>query len=808
MALAVLLSISVLASTWVALFSFLSVNSAYGTFTDLERKYIPDTEALALDLPDLSQVSRVFTADGVLLAELHDGRNSEPVRIEDVPELVKNAVLAAEDAEFYSHEGVDFAAIASAAFDNITAGTQRGGSTITQQVVKNNFIGAEPTIERKIKEAVVAAELERRYTKDQILEFYVNSVYFGSSAYGIKAASREFFRKPLARLKVAEAATLAVLIRNPSLYDPRRKPEFALERRNDVIDTMVRHGFITAEEGEQAKKTRLKVAKPSDFQGPAEHVVAEVKRQLLNDKEFSFLGSTKEARKQAVFGCPADAESCTGGGGLRIVVTIDLDLQNKANEILQEWLPPSEDPDQLAPTGAIAMVDNATGAVKVMASGLPFDQEQFDLATQGRRNPGSAFKPFGLVAALEAGESLNSYWDSSSPKDIECPYVCSERGNVWRVRNAGGGGGLMRLFDATRQSVNVVYAQVALEVGPDRIVDAAHRMGIKSDLPAVPSVILGTGAVSPLEMASAYSNFATNGVWAPTYLISRIQTSDGEVIYRHQTSHVQTIDAGLISAARKPLELVPTGSGTAPRANIGRPQGGKTGTHQSFLDAWFVGFVPQFSTAVWVGYKEAQIPLTGVTIHGEVYPRVYGGSVPAPIWREFMEYALANVPVQEFPPDGEGMDYFFRVPTTEVPLVVGLSRGAAVKALTDARLAANVVEVDSLEPEDLVLSQSVEAGATVAQRSTITIEVSTGKPPSAKLPDLLGFTLDQALSALAALEEDSGVALTVNVATQEVKKNKDVGRVLSMSPGAGATVSHGATVELVVGEKAQTDEGD
>ncbi|MGH8874122.1 MAG: transglycosylase domain-containing protein, partial [Acidimicrobiia bacterium] len=249
-ALATLLSIALLASTWVGLFSFLSVSAAYGTFTDLQREYIPETEGMTLNLPDLSRTSRMHAQDGTLLAELHDGRNSEPVSIDEVPEQVIEAILAAEDADFYEHEGIHFQSIAQAAVENLLEVSTRGGSTITQQVVKNNFVGDERSIQRKITEAFVAAELERRYTKDQILEFYLNSVYFGSSAYGINTAAGEFFGKDLAQLNIAEAATLAVLIRNPSYYDPRRRPEFTLQRRDQVIDQMVEEGFITEEQGE------------------------------------------------------------------------------------------------------------------------------------------------------------------------------------------------------------------------------------------------------------------------------------------------------------------------------------------------------------------------------------------------------------------------------------------------------------------------------------------------------------------------------------------------------------------------------
>ncbi|MDH3308828.1 MAG: penicillin-binding protein, partial [Acidimicrobiia bacterium] len=343
-ALAILLSISVLTASWVGLFTFMTATAAHGSFIDLETKYIPEVDGEALNFPDLSRVSKVYASDGTLLAELHDGRVSEPVRYEEIPQTVVDAVLAAEDSDFFEHDGIDWSAIMSAAIDNLGSDTQRGGSTITQQVVKKTFVGDELTLKRKIREAVTAIELERRYSKEQILEFYMNSVYFGSSAYGINAAAHEFFRKDLNQLSIAEAATLAVLPRNPTTYNPRRNAELTIERRNDVIAEMVDSGFITAEEGDAAVEQPMFIAPHETFSSPADHVVAEVKRQLLSDPRFAVLGETREERKHSIFGCPADDEVCEGGGGLHIHLTIDLDLQNTANGILQTWLPPPTDP--------------------------------------------------------------------------------------------------------------------------------------------------------------------------------------------------------------------------------------------------------------------------------------------------------------------------------------------------------------------------------------------------------------------------------------------------------------------------------
>ena len=778
------------------------MNSAYATFDSVADRYFVDTESLSLDLPDLSRVSRVYTEDGVLLAELHDGRNSEPARYEDIPETVIFAVLAAEDADYFEHEGIDFTAIVSAIKDNLTSDAERGGSTITQQVVKQNFVGSELTLQRKITEALYAVELEQRYSKEQILEFYLNSVYFGWSAYGIGAASVEFFGKPMDELTIAEAATLSVTIRNPSLYDPRRQEDNAHARRDGVIDNMATSGFISFEEASAAKRQPFRIQPPSDFDSPADHVVAEVRRQLLNDPEFSILGATKDERKQTIFGCPAHDTECEGGGGLEIFVTVDLELQNAANEILQTWLPvPDDDFDDPrgAPTGAIAMLDNHTGAVLVMSSGLPFEDEQFDLAIQGRRNPGSAFKPFALTAYLESGGSLQSFWDARSPQEIECATPCGPNGElIWTVRNAGGGGGLMSLFDATAGSVNAVYAQVSVEVGPDRIIDVAHRMGIQSELEPVYSLALGAGAVSPLEMASAYGNFATNGVHAEPYLISRIDMADGTPLYSREIRTTQALDPAVAAAVRDPMRTVVC-CGTARRAIIdGVHQAGKTGTHQDFREAWFVGYVPNFSTAVWVGFPDEQTSLRDVVINGEGYARVYGGTVPAPIWKEFMELVLAKYPAGEFP-TADGVDAYRVRPETEVPLILGLEMEEAEDEVFDAHLNPEFEEIPSLEEAGTVVSTEPEAGEELDHGATVIVRISSGEPPLLEVPDLRGLSVGEASEVLTALQEQLMMIISLEVIYEPTANLNFVDKVVRAEPGIGETVGHEGVLTLVIG---------
>ena len=932
----ILLISSILLAGWFGFFVFLPIKSGMNVVNSLEEKFLPRAEGMVLNFVSLSEPSSIITADKKILDELHDGLNRDPISLSDIPPFVVNTLLAAEDSNFYTHQGVDFIAILSAVLDNLR-GVTRGGSTITSQVAKQAFVGDEISIRRKIAEAVVAAELERRYSKDQILEYYINSIYWGSGAYGIQSAALEYFNKDIRDITLDEAATLVVIIRSPAYYNPRKYPERVVERRNDVLEVMLKEGFIVPIQARSAKLAPLNIVDSVEEVAQADHVVAEVKRQLLNDPQFAVLGNTKEDRKQKIFGCPSDDTSCTGGGGLKVYITLNLELQQHANTVLNTWVPPkseNDDTDDPKPTGVITLINNYTGAIEVMASGLPFEEEQFNLATQGKRNPGSAFKPITLLAALETGDKLYSYRDSRSPVEIDCGYPCAPDGvgTKWVVRNYGTSitadryinkisaqnraielqcsgyhieeiknsdfieqfplavnlalfpderdklvelgkalgqidadgnkiiyqlntegitfpegqtvindlskienqnnlmqinlksdtqsvfkpcndkseynraiklldtSGMISLEEATRRSINTVFAQLASEVGGEKLANTAKRIGINSYLEPVISLTLGAGAVTPIEIASAYSTFATNGILAPTYLIERIEDSNGDVIYQHVVSpRIAIPDPAAAAAVRKTLEIAAQ-RGTGTRAVLDdRPIAGKTGTHQGFREAWFIGFIPQYTSSVWIGFAEEQLPLTNVEINGEIISNVSGGRVPAPMWKEFMVKVVENLPVVEWPADPSDLEKYYEIPTVEIPQLIGLNVLDAEEIAFSSYLLPKIILTESDEVPGLVLTQNIEAGTEVPEGTELVVEVS-GKTFSAPIPNLppCTYTADEAEELLKEFMRDSNVILFILRNYESTDVQGCEGKVIGTNVAQGATVSTGDTIILII----------
>ena len=933
----VILISSILLAGWVGFFVFLPIKSSMEVVTSLEEKFLPRAEGMVLNFVSLSEPSTIITSDNQILDELHDGLNRDPIRLSEVPSFVINTLLAAEDSNFYLHEGVDFVAILSAALDNLR-GVTRGGSTITSQVAKQSFVGDEISVRRKVAEAVVAAELERRYTKDQILEYYINSIYWGSGAYGIQSAAYEYFGKDIRDITLDEAATLVVIIRSPAYYNPRKYPERVIERRNDVLNIMLKEGFIVDIQARSAKLAPLNIVDSVQIDSQAEHVVAEVKRQLLNDPQFAVLGNTKEERKKKIFGCPSDDTSCTGGGGLNVYITLNLEYQQHANQILNKWVPSNsvdEENDEPKPTGVITLINNFTGAIEVMASGIPFEEEQYNLATQGKRNPGSAFKPITLLAALESGSKLYSYRDSRSPVEIDCGYPCAPDGigTKWVVRNYGTSitadrylnkiaaqdraielqcvgyhiediknidffkqfplvsnldelednseklieigkalnqidedgnaiiyqldtsgvnfpedtvvitdpvlieqqanttqiniegetqyifkpcsdkseynrsvklldtSGMISLEEATRRSINTVFAQMASELGGEKLASTANRIGIDSEIEPVISLTLGAGAVTPIEIASAYSSFATNGVLAPTYLIERIEDSNGVILYQNIVSQRVSIpDPGAAAAVRKTLEVAAQ-YGTGTRAALeDRPIAGKTGTHQGFREAWFIGFIPQYTSSVWIGFAEEQLPLTDVEINGEVIKNVSGGRVPAPMWKEFMTKVVEGLPVMEWPNDPSDLEKYYEIPTVVIPELAGLNVLIAEEIAFANYLLPNIKLVDSEEAPGLVLTQSIEVNEEVPEGTIIELEVS-GQKFSAAIPNIppCEYSIEEAEGLIKTFMRENNVILFLKKNYQQSDVQGCEDKVIGTNVSQGATMSTGDTLIFIIG---------
>ena len=565
----------------------------------------------------LAQTSQIFAADGTLLAYLHGVENRTVISGKEIPKILKYALVAVEDERFYSHSGVDMEGFFRALLTNIRAEQiSEGFSTITMQLVGNLYLDrTDISFSRKFDEMALAWQFERKYSKDEILDMYLNTVYFGSNAYGVEAAARTYFDKNPKDLSLAEAAVLAGLPQAPSAYSPRKHPEAALKRRQQILLKMYDQGFITEDEARQALREPLELAPYSPYtQVQQPYVVAYVRKQLIDmygeDKVFK--------------------------GGLRVETTINPAYQKLALEAISSTLDRPDDP-----SAALVSIETQTGYIRAMVGGSDYDSSKFNLAAQGRRQAGSAFKPFVLTAAVEMGmDPYNSYYESM-PVTLTYPGAPKP----WVVRTYGNSYyGTTSVAQATLRSDNTVFAQMALDVGAERIVDVAHRMGITSYLNPDPAIALGglTVGVSPLEMASAYATLGNHGEHIEPTIILKVTDTEGNVLLDAQPKRTQAISAGVAYEVTRILRGV-IQSGTGTKADIGRPAAGKTGTAQDWYDAWFCGYTPHLSTAVWMGHPEAQVSMDDV--HGI---HVTGGSFPAEIWQKFMAAAEGDFPEEEF----------------------------------------------------------------------------------------------------------------------------------------------------------------
>lgn len=577
------------------------------------------------------------------MAQLHGTEDRVLVTYDQIPAILREAVISAEDKDFFEHGGVDPLGIARAAVADLRGdGVRQGGSTITQQYVKQTYLTREQTATRKIKEAVMAIKLEQQLSKEEILTRYLNTSYFGRGAYGVQAASQAWFDVDVGALNAGQAAFLAGLLRNPNSADPYKGAaslKEAVRRRKSVLVNMLAEGYITKAEYDTQAAVSMDPNDPS---------IAEADRFIKPPPTVSTLG---EKVLGSQYGSEYFAEyvrqwlkdefgsDTVYGGGLKVYTTIDLNLQQAAYEAVTTTLDRPGDP-----AAALVALDDQ-GQVKAMMGGTDFANNKVNLATGkagggSGRQPGSTFKMFALAEAVREGYTIQSVLPSPTKIEITDPQ-CLNGEDKWTVR--GGPGGASSLVSATKKSINTVYAQLMTRLGPDKVLALAREMGVASPgLRPFCSLVLGGGEVSVLDMAAGYSTLANEGVAKSPIVVTRVEFPDGTVTrYQPETKQVLTPDqAGRVTYA---LQQVIAG-GTGEDAAIGRPAAGKTGTTQSNVDGWFVGYTPSLTAAVWMGYPDESKPMNDV--HGI---KVQGGTFPAKIWRKFMQVATAGTQAQEFP---------------------------------------------------------------------------------------------------------------------------------------------------------------
>lgn len=602
-------------------------------------------------LPELVEGSTVLDMNGTPIGELVGAENRQIVSLEDISEQLRSTVLAVEDADFYEHDGVSARSIMRALRANSDAGgISQGGSTITQQLVKLSLVGDEQSFTRKLKEASLALQLEQQYCeettkldcKNRILEQYLNQVYLGRGAYGVEAAAHTYFGKPAAEVDWAEAAILASLIRSPSAYDPIRHPEVARERREIVVRRMMAEGLVSQAEADLINVAPLptvaRQVRSSTTAQDLSYFERHVRDELL---DAEWLAPTRELRRFLIF-----------NGGLKITSTMDPRAQFLAAIASNESPVKAQNPDSMA---VVVAVEPSTGAVRAAVGETTVEGKGVvELAAPAvGRSPGSSFKTFTLIAALEEGYGLRSSISAApAPRSLYDDWNLPRNVRSWP---SGCRGGSTTLSRATASSNNCAFVRLQAAVGGEAVVDVAERLGITTmadDAGDIPSLTLGSTTVRPLEMAAAYAAIANDGVFNAAHFVTRVEDRDGNVLYEHEASEEQAITAEVARQATAALSGVVSGGtykgGALPDR---RPAAGKTGTNElddgGNADVWFVGFTPEIAVAVWIGNPAGTIDLKG--------GRVQGGTAAGKVWHEFMAPYLEDTPVSDFtPPSSTG----------------------------------------------------------------------------------------------------------------------------------------------------------
>jgi penicillin-binding protein 1A len=571
---------------------------------------LPDVRVLRNYTP--SETSYVYDIKGTLLDSVHDEANREVVDYDNINPNIKRAVLAIEDSYFYTHSGINPAGIGRAALANFGAGeTVQGGSTVTMQLVKNLFLSPERTLSRKLVEVVLAMRIEQIFEKDEIFELYLNQVYWGHNTYGVETAAQSYFNKSAKDVTLAESAMMAGLIQAPESFSPFLDYDTAKQRQHIVLQRMRDLNWITAAEQKSAKAQPIKLGEITSFRSSQAPYVTESVMQELTEQ----------------FGNEAMAK-----GGMRIQTTVDLTMQQIAEDTVANSYYNSFGSGAYADQIAMVAIDPRTHFIKAVVGGVDHKTSQFNRAIQSRRQPGSAFKPFVYYAAFASGEF--------TPNSIinDAPITYPDGDNYYSPRNYDGSFmGSIPLRKALETSRNVPAVKLGQAVGVNRVVEIARTLGIKSPMDSVISLPLGAVDLTPLELVGAYATFANYGWHSDPTLIMQVTDSSGNIILDNTPKPQLVLDPWASAALTDVLQGV-ISQGTATNAQIGRPAAGKTGTTDSQKDVWFVGYVPQLATAVWVGNDDNRPLGQGAT----------GGGYAAPIWRDFMTQALRDEPVENF----------------------------------------------------------------------------------------------------------------------------------------------------------------
>jgi 1A family penicillin-binding protein len=584
------------------------------------------------DLPDVRvlkgyvpvETTYIYDINGGLIARLHGDVNREVVTLDRISPHLKRSVLAMEDAYFYTHKGIDPSGIGRAILANFNAGgTVEGGSTLTQQLVKNLFLSNERSLNRKVAEAVLAMRVEQVFTKEQILEMYLNQVFWGKNTNGAETASQNYFGKSAADLTLGEAAMLAGTIQAPSVFNPVDNFSESKKRQGLVLDRLLELGWVTQAEVKAAKAQKI----------------------IIRKQGISYEASRVPYVSQAV---TAELEEKFGRdvvlqGGLRVQTTIDLKMQRIAEEVAAEGHKDLVDRGAYADQLSLVAVDPRTGFVKALVGGVgDFDKNQFNRAVLARRQLGSSFKPFVYYLAFASGNYTPDSTTDDSPMTIpdgDEPYIPRNYDNKFS--------GAMSIRQAIAVSRNIPAIRLGIEFGNDNVVALCRKLGINSPILPVVSLPLGAADVTPMEVAGAYAVFASGGYKSKTTLIARVTDRNGNLVLDNTPKPELILDPIAVSYLTDALRSVVT-NGTATEAQMsdGRPVAGKTGTTSDFRDAWFVGYVPQLAVAIWIGNDDYSPMANGVT----------GGVYVVPIWRKFMERALAGQPIEQFPVPSEIQD--------------------------------------------------------------------------------------------------------------------------------------------------------